>query len=208
MPKDKTATHAKLYECMRAEFLEKGYEKASLNNIARQCGITPAAVYRHYSSKEAMFEALVKPALDDFETLCSTYMNGMDEEIRMNHSFVRYSPFDGNWLDVMIDFIYRYFDEFRLLVVGSKGTKYENFLEQLVTMEEQSSKQMYAMLDASGISYNTVTDEQLHIAVTAYITALFEIIRHEMPKAKAIENIKFIYNFFSGAWKSMLKIKQ
>ena len=28
MPKDKTATHKRLYECMRREFLEKGFEKA------------------------------------------------------------------------------------------------------------------------------------------------------------------------------------
>lgn len=205
MPRDKTATHARLYECMRIEFLAKGYEKASLNSIAKQVGITPAGVYRHYKSKEDMFDALVKPVIDEFEEISQSYMNGMSKEISTVQAFDEHAPFDGSWLNILVDFIYKYFDEFRLLVVCSKGTKYENFLEQLVLMEETTSKQVYDMMYRTGSVEKQVTDEQMHIVSTAYITAMFEVIRHEMPKEKAIENIKFIYNFFNGAWKSFFK---
>ena len=42
MPRDKTDTHNKLLPCIKQEFLEHGYEKASMQNIARRAGITAA----------------------------------------------------------------------------------------------------------------------------------------------------------------------
>lgn len=203
MPKDKTETHRKLYECMRREFLEKGFEKASLNNIAKQAGITPAGVYRHYASKEAMFEALVKPVVDDFKAICNVEMKSISEEALKKHLLEGYSSFENAW----IDYIYKYFDEFKLLVVCSKGTKYESFFDELVRMEEESSEQLIALLDNAGFQCRTLTKEQCHIAATIYITGLFEVIRHEMPKEKAIECIRFIYEFYDGAWKSVLGVK-
>ncbi len=203
MPKDKTATHAKLYECMRAEFLEKGFEKASLNNIARQCGITPAAVYRHYASKEAMFEALVKPAWDEFNKLCERSMSAIKNEIHTDHTTTHFDDDDNIWFKPMLDLIYKYFDEFRLLVVCSKGTKYENFADILIKMEEDTSKEMMAAMDAEGLPRAEISDVQYHLAATAYVEAMLEIIRHSIPKEEAKEQFAFIYKFFHLAWKSL-----
>lgn len=206
MPKDKTATHAKLYECMRAEFLEKGFEKASLNNIARQCGITPAAVYRHYPSKEAMFEALVKPAWDEFNRLCEQGIAVVKDEIYTEHITTHFDEDNDKWLNPMLELIYKYFDEFRLLVVGSKGTAYENFADILINMEEDSAKEMLAAMDAEGLPHVEISDVQHHIAATAYVEAMLEIIRHNVPKDEATEQFAFIYRFFHAAWKDFLNM--
>ena len=47
MPKDKTKTHAALLAAAKQEFLQNGFEKAALNVIAEEAGITPAGFYRH-----------------------------------------------------------------------------------------------------------------------------------------------------------------
>lgn len=203
MPKDKTATHKRLYECMRREFLEKGFEKASLNNIAKQAGITPAGVYRHYASKEAMFEALVKPVVDDFYNICSEYMKDMTEDDVCNHIADGYAQFEDGFLD----YVYEHFDEFKLLVVCSKGTKYEGFFDTLVQMEEKSSVHMIKMLRKAGYECAELTAEQHHIAATMYLTGFYEIIRHDLPREKAVECIRFIYDFYDKAWKSILNLK-
>lgn len=65
MPKDKTQTYERIMTAAKAEFLEKGYEKASIRTIAAAAGITSAALYRHFADKEAMFAALVQPTLDE-----------------------------------------------------------------------------------------------------------------------------------------------
>lgn len=39
-------------------FAEKGYDRTSIRDIAKDVGITESAVYRHYESKEAILEAI------------------------------------------------------------------------------------------------------------------------------------------------------
>lgn len=50
--------------CIKAEFLEKGFEKASVRSIANRAGMSAAGIYRHFKDKEAMFDALVAPLVD------------------------------------------------------------------------------------------------------------------------------------------------
>lgn len=207
MPKDKTATQIKLYECMKSEFLEKGYEKASLNQIARNCGITPAAVYRHFDSKEAMFEALVQPAWQEFQDLCEAYMTQETTGISKEHITQHFLEDGSQWLDVMLDMIYRHFDAFRLMICCSKGTRFEHIEEILIKMEEDSTRDIILALREAGMSDVNYTSEQVHIIATAYVSALFEIVRHNVPREQATNQITFLYEFFHCAWKNMLHTK-
>jgi AcrR family transcriptional regulator len=45
-------------------FIEQGYDKASLREIAERVGVTKAALYYHFASKEEIFRTLVQPILD------------------------------------------------------------------------------------------------------------------------------------------------
>jgi AcrR family transcriptional regulator len=40
-------------------FLEKGYEKTSLNDIAHQVGITKPAIYHHFKNKDQLFQQVL-----------------------------------------------------------------------------------------------------------------------------------------------------
>ncbi len=40
-------------------FLDKGYERTSLNDIASGVGITKPAIYHHFESKGALFQAVL-----------------------------------------------------------------------------------------------------------------------------------------------------
>ena len=74
MPRDKTNTHNRLLLFIREEFLEHGYAKASLKNIAEKVGITSAGIYRHFPNKEAMFTAMVEPTTSEFLKMCDVSM--------------------------------------------------------------------------------------------------------------------------------------
>jgi AcrR family transcriptional regulator len=45
-------------------FVEQGYDGTSLREIAERLGVTKAALYYHFSSKEQIFRALLEPAKD------------------------------------------------------------------------------------------------------------------------------------------------
>jgi len=53
-------TIEKILDATYRKFAENGYEGTSLTSIAREVGISKAALYHYFSSKEALFEQLYK----------------------------------------------------------------------------------------------------------------------------------------------------
>ena len=45
-------------------FIEQGYETTSLREIAERVGVTKAALYYHFASKEELFRTLIQPILE------------------------------------------------------------------------------------------------------------------------------------------------
>ncbi|HUK76594.1 MAG TPA: helix-turn-helix domain-containing protein [Thermoleophilia bacterium] len=45
-------------------FIEQGYEKTSLREVAERVGVTKAALYYHFASKDEIFRTLMRPLLD------------------------------------------------------------------------------------------------------------------------------------------------
>ena len=54
-------TAARILSAAARLFLEKGYDRTSLQDIIQQTGLSKGAIYHHFSSKEAIFEAICTP---------------------------------------------------------------------------------------------------------------------------------------------------
>ncbi len=52
-------TRSRLLEIAVRRFAAEGFRRTSVSDIAREAGLTPAAVYAYFSGKEALFEAAV-----------------------------------------------------------------------------------------------------------------------------------------------------
>ncbi|MEQ9641893.1 MAG: TetR/AcrR family transcriptional regulator [Alphaproteobacteria bacterium] len=67
---------ASILDAAKAEFVERGFEAARIDDIARRAGIAKGTVYLHFPSKEALFLALVRvavvPAVHAMRTLVDT----------------------------------------------------------------------------------------------------------------------------------------
>src|ERR1700729_4355104 len=59
-------TKDQILAAARAAFDQGGMEAVSLREIARAVGITPMAIYRHYENKQALIDALVLDALEEW----------------------------------------------------------------------------------------------------------------------------------------------
>ena len=70
-------TREQILLAAKAEFLEKGFQHASLRNIVKTAGVTTGALYGYYDSKEALFDALVREgyeyAMGRFKEALSTF---------------------------------------------------------------------------------------------------------------------------------------
>ena len=197
MPKDKGETNAKIITCMREEFLTYGYERASLNRISKEVGITTAGLYKHFKSKEAMFAYLVEGTLNDLQELQSKGYKDMESDA------VGTNPFSDEWVKTLVEFIYDHYEGVKLLVCCSAGSCYENFEEELIHEEEESNRQYGKLLRLAGYKVKKLTDIEWHILSTEYIHLVFEIVRHDMERDKAMKHMDFVKMLLYPGWKEI-----
>ena len=197
MPRDKTATNKKIIACMREEFLTYGYEKASLNRIAKNVGISTAGLYRHFAGKEAMFGFLVEDTLKDLQRL------EKESSAQMSGDITVYSPFREEYLIPWVDFIYDHYEGFRLLLCCSEGSRYASFEEDLIAGEAASNKQYAHMLEQNGISVQPLTDMEWYLLSAGYIHALFEMVRQGLSREEAARHMEFIRTLLYPGWQKI-----
>ena len=198
MPKDKSATNARILACMREEFLTYGYEKASLNRIAKQVGITTAGLYKHFHGKEDMFAFLVRDTLDDLKGLTE---DSVDSMVRGASD---YDPFGEAWSRNLVDFIFDHYEGMKLLICCSHGSRFEGFEEDVIQRETESNKQYAALLTKTGKQVKSLTDMQWHLLSTQYIHLLCEILRHDLNREEAYRHMEFVRTLLYPGWREIL----
>ena len=123
-----------LLEAGRQEFLAKGFQGASMRSIAAAAGVTTGALYRYYTDKEALFDALVREPADALENAYREQHRVFAEKSLQNQLADLPEISDGSaaW---MMDLIYDHFDAFKLIACCAVGTRYEHYLDILIDIE-------------------------------------------------------------------------
>ena len=203
MPKDKTYSHEKINKAIYEEFLEKGYEAASVRSIADRAGMTAAGLYRHYPDKEAMFTAFVKPLIDEIDGWLSDHKKNHYDLLESGVKD-RKQLMENSNVDLIRDVLYPNKEVFRILVNGAKGTMYENYVHDFVNRQQADMKEVLQKMKKYGFNPNIPGDEEMHIIFSAYVTAGFEPIIHNYSKEKMESCLEAINRFFAPGWMNMM----
>ncbi len=199
MPRNKTESHVKIMEAAKAEFLEFGFMDASMRRIAGNAGITAPALYKHFPSKEDMFAALVDPAIDGYMELYHEVENDYNEELK---NMDKDNLWTGQKETVRgMTYIYDHFDEFKLIICRSQGTKYESFTHRMANLEEEVTQRYMKDLAKSGIKVKKVNKKELHLLVTTNVEAMFQPVIHDFSRKEALHFAETLDTFYLPAWK-------
>ena len=143
---DYDLTHKKILESGKKIFKEQGFEKANLRAICKSAGITTGAFYGHFKDKESLFAELVEPLIAEIKTYYAIYekksFDAYEKEKKIGKETIQ-KILDSK-AQGAIDTVLYFFenkDVFELLVFGSYGTKYSNFLDELIEIEKTSLKE-------------------------------------------------------------------
>lgn len=188
----------KILENAKQEFLKYGFKDASLKEICLKAGVTTGAVYKRYTGKAALFEALVRPTLEDLDKLVYNQTRKNNELMATNKLVCMWDmpeEVHKGW----INYFYDRYEGMKLLLCCSKGTKYENFLCDFVKNNTNICLQFVETAKMKGLKVNDIDRDELHIFLTAYWSTIFETIIHDFSREKALAYCKKISKFFN--WK-------
>lgn len=192
-----------LIEAAKKEFLEKGYNKASLRTICSKAGVTTGALYFFFENKAELFAAIVDEPLKGLKKLVAThfkedsmYMSklGSLSEIELDHS---------DESDMFIEYIYDYRDNFMLILNSSENTVYENCVDEFVVMIEKSIPMMM-----SGMKGYTYDEYMSHWMAHLTIDAFINVIKHIEDKEEAKRRMRPILNYLVKGWVELVMVKE
>lgn len=203
MSKPDTSIDPRILESARKEFLMHGYEKASTNVICKNAGVTWGALAKRYSGKDELFCTLVSSVAESFKETLKTAQVQFHAMPEQEKKII--SPDSEKKVIDFVDYIYDHFDEFRLLIVCSGGSSYENYLDELVEIVVESMTQLInGMGHKIMIQGKEVTPDLVHILVSSNLYGYFEPITHGMTREEARVYVAQLKYFFDIGWGKIL----
>ena len=197
-------TQKKILEIGKKEFLAKGYKDASLRGIVKEAGFTQGAFYGYYPDKASLFDALVSEPAEELLRQFRAAQEAHFDLIPQGKTITSRN-LSTEYLRNFLGYIYDNFDEFKLILCCSDGTKYVSFVHDLVDLEVEQAERYYELLAAQGKVQGSVNHDLHHLITSAYFTAVFETVVHDMPREKAFGYIEELSTFFNCGWDGLLR---
>ena len=198
-------TLVRIRQAAMDEFLEKGFADASLRQIVKNAGVTTGAFYGYYSSKEALFTALVEPhaaAVMGMFMRAQTAFLELPEAEQPSHVGVESSA----CVKEMLEYVYQHLEPFRLLICKAQGTSYENFIHNMVEIEAEATQRFMEVLRRQGREIPDLDNQLCHIISSGMFHGIFEVVVHDMPYDRAKRYVKQLQDFFLAGWHSMMGV--
>lgn len=192
---DKTIER-RILNAAKEEFLEKGYMKASLRQICADAGVTTGALYNRYAGKDELFRAIVSPFVEELNAMC-VQVEEQDAVFAGDADVEKLWQNPNESMLYLIDILYQNFDCFKLLICCAEGSCYENFFEDFVKSGTTGTFSVMSIAYEKGIAKYLPEEDELHVLLTAYYAAIFEPIRHNYSKEKAIQYGETISRLFN-----------
>lgn len=187
------------------EFLEHGYQNASLRRIAAEAGTSTNSIYVRFRDKEGLFREIVRPVADAFRQMYA----GESDYFEQNTPDMPYEEmfcYSSEVVKPLLDYVYAHFDSFRLLICCANGTYYSDFIHDLAEVEAKSTMHYLEAVHNAAFSSGKISLQFLHMVSSAYLTGFFEIVKHDMTREEAGIYVKQLQRFFYEGWKDLFEI--
>ena len=198
-------TAAAILEASRKEFMEYGYEKASLRRIAKEASVTTGAIYGYFAGKDALFAALTEDAAEELVELYT----------KVHSDFASLPPEEQpDMLNVvteecvpwLVKYVYDHFEAFKLLLCcGAPGCG-ERFFDRLAEVEEQSCHDFVAAVEQMGYPVPKLGDALIHIVGSTFFRQIQEFVDHDIPREEAMSCSLILSRFQHAGWKKILNL--
>lgn len=170
------------------EFLEQGFEKASLRKICARAGVTTGAVYFFFKNKEDLFCQIVE---DTSSQLTALGQRLSEAELER--------PELGTENDIrLMEFLYLHREEAILLLEKSQGTRYGSFRDKLY-----GQLRKFFLLFFQRHGRPDVDPELIRILVEMRMKGFLEILKGDYTMEQALTLTRQIGIYADGGFRQL-----
>ncbi len=196
-------TRELLLESAKAEFMEKGYNKASLRTICANAGVTTGALYFFFKDKADLFRAIVGKPVDGIFEIMQAHFDE-DEDIVASAAADadpdEYIDDHSEIAQLLIHHIYSNYDAAILVLTKSQGSEYENIVDRIVEITENKSIEMMDKISAKTGKKQKLNKYMLHLVIHIVVDSFVQLVIHEKDEKKALKSIKKVFRMTMHNW--------
>lgn len=197
-------TKSSIIEVARRIFLEQGFKKANIRDIANAAQVSTGAIYGYFENKEKLFEESIGPLpkeyyhkyLNAIGKIKSADVNVILKKMKRNH-------IDG--IELFLDYVYADPVAWKLVMRGD-GTNYYKHLEIIIEKEIEAFSTYLDVLEKHDISHFRPNKYVIQCLISNLIHDLMEVVNLDLNREEAFEFSNQIAKFFFDGWSNLLKI--
>ena len=179
----------------RREFLDKGFERASLKTICANAQVTTGALYKRYSGKEELFAAVVEETVADLNAVCEQKSVSDFSQVS-DEALMKAWDMDEDYMMWWFRFLEERHDGFVLLVSCAENTRYANFQHDWVEKMTRSTYGYYREAFRRGLTKVDISEGEMHILLTAFWATIYEPFIHGYDLNQLESHCKLVCNMF------------
>ena len=196
------ATRDRILNSAKKCFLEYGFQAAPLRKIAKDAGFTSGALYGYFDSKEALFYAITDPIAERLIKKLNEIKEEMDkipdqDRLRqMGSAYYHHIP-------EIVELLLSDRDAVKLIVTGSRGTRYEAFVETIASRNTANIEN--AVRKSKENHIEGIQEEILAILMEEYIATLFRLVTSDRDKEMIINCMEMIGRVYETGITNLMK---
>lgn len=187
-----------------AEFLERGFAKASLRHIAAEAGVTTGAIYGYFPSKAALFDALVEGPAEQLFQAYVELRRGFGERPAEGRTFTAVADEEEQMVRDAYGFVYAHRSAFLLLLTRSAGTRWERYLDRYVDLECAGAAGYIRDMSAAGIDVTPIEPELFRALAEMFFRGFFRPLELGLGREEALTFIGSYQQFFHAGYRSLM----
>ena len=191
----KDAIRQKILEIARGEFLEKGFERASIRSITAKAKTSKSNLYNYYPDKDALFCAVLTPTINQIQIgLALAKQYNVPKEV---DDYTLSSQQDV--ITAIYHFLVENANDARLLLFRAQGSSLENYKYEVLDSFAENMSEWTASIH----SKRPVSRLFVKTVCSFYFNMIEQLLREETP-TEIKEFIREISGFIYYGWKNVL----
>lgn len=187
-----------IMEVARKEFLKNGFKNTSMRTIAKEADVVLSNIYNYYKNKDEIFCEVLSSVLLALDKLMEEHNSSeyLSIDIFTSDEYMR------NQIDMFVELINNYKEDFNLLIFKSSGSSLENFRNEFIDKHTQTGIEYIALMKQKYPEINgDVSVFFIHTMSSWWMSIIAELVMHDLSPEALEKFIREYMEFGTAGWK-------
>ena len=194
----------KILKVARKEFIEKGFKDASMRSIAKNAGVGLSNIYNYFRNKDEIFREILSGLLKALDNVMEEHNSSKYISIDIFSS----EEYMHSQINMFVELIDNYKEDFKLLLFKSSGSSLENFREECTELHTRTGKEYITQMKEKYPSINAdISKFFIHTMSSWWMSIISELVMHDLSHSALEDFIREYMEFGTAGWKKVMRVE-